>query len=140
MPPGVAPTEINPAVGGAFTLFGGHIVGRHIELVAHERLVQAWRVVDWAPGIYSIAKFILVEQGPGTKLIFDHTSFPNGQAEHLAAGWSENYWEPLAKLLAWLSRIKSRPIGKLLSKEASGSCFILLAHFFHVYNPYYSWP
>lgn len=43
---GNAATEISPAVGGVFTLFGGHIIGRHIELVPEERVVQAWRVVD----------------------------------------------------------------------------------------------
>jgi activator of HSP90 ATPase len=100
MPPGAAPTEISREVGGAFTIFGGHIVGRHLELVPSERIVQAWRVVDWAPGIYSIAKFVLVEDGSATKIVLDHSSFPKGLAEHLAAGWKGNYWEPLAKFLA----------------------------------------
>jgi len=46
------------------------------------------------------AKFELVEEGTSTRLIFDHAGFPQGTAEHLAAGWKENYWEPLAKYLA----------------------------------------
>jgi activator of HSP90 ATPase len=50
-------------VGGAFTLFGGYITGRHVELVPNDRIVQAWRTGGWAPGVYSIAKFELVEQG-----------------------------------------------------------------------------
>ena len=97
---GSKPTEISREPGGAFTLFRGHIVGRHIELVPNERIVQAWRVVTWAPGHYSIAKFELLEQGAGTKLVFDHTAFPEGQGQHLAEGWKANYWEPLAKSLA----------------------------------------
>ena len=40
-------TEINCEAGGTFTIFGGHIIGRHLELVVNERIVQAWRVVDW---------------------------------------------------------------------------------------------
>jgi Activator of Hsp90 ATPase homolog 1-like protein len=60
---GKRPTEISRQVGGAFTLFGGHIIGRHVELVPSQRIVQAWRVVDWNPGIYSIVKFELAEQG-----------------------------------------------------------------------------
>src|SRR6266849_6893320 len=70
---GKKPTEISRQVGGAFTLFGGHITGRHIELVPDRRIVQAWRVVDWNPGVYSIVKFELTEQGSSTKIIFDHT-------------------------------------------------------------------
>jgi hypothetical protein len=63
-------------------------------------LYKAWRVVDWIPGVYSIVKFELTEQGSGTKIIFDHTGFPEGKAQHLAEGWKANYWEPLQKYLA----------------------------------------
>jgi len=91
--------EISREAGGAFALFGGYILGRQIELLANERIVQAWRVDAWDPGAYSIARFALVEQGSGTKIVFDHTGFPKGDAEHLAAGWKMNYWEPLEKFL-----------------------------------------
>jgi len=94
------PAEISSEVGGAFALFGGYIMGRHIELVPNERIVQAWRAGRWAPGVYSIAKFELVEQGSGSKIVFDHTGFPKGDAESLASGWKAHYWEPMEKLLA----------------------------------------
>jgi len=67
--------------------------------VTNERIVQAWRAGSWDPGIYSIARFELVEQGSGTKIVFDHTGFPKGDGEHLAGGWKMNYWEPLEKFL-----------------------------------------
>jgi activator of HSP90 ATPase len=94
------PAEISREEGGAFKLFGGYITGRQVELVPNERIVQAWRTGGWGPGIYSIAKFELVEQGSGTKIIFDHTGFPQGEAEVLASGWKAHYWNPLDKLLA----------------------------------------
>ena len=97
---GSKPTEIAREVGGAFSLFGGYISGRHVELVPNERIVQAWRTGTWDLGTYSIAKFELKDQDSGTKLIFDHVGFPVGQAEHLAEGWKTNYWEPLEKSLA----------------------------------------
>src|SRR6202049_17109 len=101
LPPGAnKSTEIGREEGGAFALFGGYITGRHIEIVPNERIVQAWRTGGWAPGVYSIAKFELVEQGSGTKIVFDHTGFPKGEAEVLASGWKAHYWEPLEKLLA----------------------------------------
>lgn len=93
-------TAISRQVGGVLRLFNGHIVGRQIELVPEQRIVQAWRVVDWNPGIYSIARFELTERGSGTKIVFDHTGFPEGKAQHLASGWIANYWEPLRKYLA----------------------------------------
>jgi len=94
------PAEISRQAGGAFSIFGGHIIGRHIELVTNERIVQAWRVADWKPGIFSIVRFELVDQAGGTRIVFDHTGFPVGDGPHLAAGWKANYWQPLEKLLA----------------------------------------
>lgn len=92
-------TEIKAVVGGAFSFFGGYISGINVELTPNERIVQAWRAGSWKPGEYSLARFELTEDGAGTKLIFDHTGFPPGTAEHLAAGWKINYWEPLGKFL-----------------------------------------
>lgn len=98
-PLGNAPTSVSKEAGGAFTAFGGHITGRQIELVANERLVQAWRAASWEAGAYSIARFTLVEQGGATRLVFDHVGFPKGEADHLAAGWKAHYWEPMAKVI-----------------------------------------
>jgi activator of HSP90 ATPase len=91
------PAEINLEVGGAFSLFKAHIVGRNLELVPNERIVQAWRVVTWPEGAYSIVRFDLKPQGSGTHLVFDHIGFPEGLHDHLAAGWEENYWSLLKK-------------------------------------------
>ena len=98
-PDGPAAT-ISREPGGPFSLFGDHIVGRHVELVPNERIVQAWRAASWEAGAYSIVRFDLKEQADQTKIIFDHTGFPMGLAEHLLDGWNSNYWEPLKKYLA----------------------------------------
>jgi activator of HSP90 ATPase len=91
-------THIDRSPGGAFALFDNHITGRNVELKPNARIVQAWRSEDWTPGIYSIARFELSAHGSGTKLVFDHTGFPIGQARHLAAGWKEHYWDALRRL------------------------------------------
>ena len=100
MPPGAPATSIAKVAGGAFTLFGGFITGRQLELVPDQRVVQAWRSSGWKPGMYSIARFELVDHGAGCTLVFDHTGFPAGEAQHLADGWKVNYWQPMAKVLA----------------------------------------
>lgn len=99
MVPATKPTRINPVPGGAFSLFGGYVRGRNIELVSAKRIVQAWRSDSWDPGVYSIAKFELVAQGSGTKLVFDQAGFPPSDADHLVPGWHDNYWNPLAQFL-----------------------------------------
>ena len=94
------PTRLSPQVGGSFALFDGYIVGRQLELAPSERIVQAWRVLNWPRGVYSIARFEFSEQAGVTTIVFDHTGFPKGTAEHLASGWQEHYWDPLIKVLA----------------------------------------
>jgi uncharacterized protein YndB with AHSA1/START domain len=95
-----APGRIDAEPGGAFSLFGGYVTGRHIEMSPGVRLVQAWRAGSWPPHIYSIARFELSPLPGGAKLSFDHTGFPNEEALSLARGWRKHYWEPLAKVLA----------------------------------------
>ena len=95
-----ASAEISNEAGGAFSCFGGMIVGRNVELIANERIVQAWRVANWEAGVYSVASFALKAQGAGTLIIFDHTGFPEGTGEHLESGWHANYWEPLKMYLS----------------------------------------
>jgi activator of HSP90 ATPase len=93
------PAEIDPKEGGGFSMFGGQIVGRNIELVPHQRIVQAWRPAHWDPGIYSIVRFELKPRGSETLLILDHTGFPEGDFDHLSFGWQSHYLEPLKKFL-----------------------------------------
>jgi activator of HSP90 ATPase len=96
---GGAPTQIVPEAGGSFSLFGGMIEGITIELVANERIVQAWRAANWEPGVYSIARFDFKTKGEETVLSFTHSGFPEEQKTHLETGWHENYWLPLQKYL-----------------------------------------
>ena len=97
---GGAPAVIDPRSGGEFSCFGGMIVGRNLECVPAQRVVQAWRAKSWEPGAYSIVRFELRAEGAKTRLVLDQTGFPDGQGAHLSQGWHANYWEPLRKLVA----------------------------------------
>jgi activator of HSP90 ATPase len=94
------PAEIDPKAGGSFSMFGGQIVGRTIELVLNQRIVQAWRPNLWEPGIYSIVEFQFKPGSSGTLVALDHKGFPEGKFDHLEWGWHAHYWEPLKKFLA----------------------------------------
>jgi activator of HSP90 ATPase len=48
------PAEISAEAGGTFSMFGGRIVGRNVELVPNQRIVQAWREAIWERGVYSL--------------------------------------------------------------------------------------
>jgi activator of HSP90 ATPase len=94
------PAEIDPKAGGTLTMFGGLVVGRNIELLPNQRIVQAWRPTHWDPGVYSVVKFELKPRASETLIILDHTGFPEGEFDHLDPGWKLRYWDPLKKYLA----------------------------------------
>jgi activator of HSP90 ATPase len=89
--------KIDAMVGGGFSVFDGHIIGVILELVPNQRIVEAWRVVDWPTGVYSIARFDLSAEGAGTRLRFEHIGFPEGLKKHLSDGWQEHYWDAMNK-------------------------------------------
>ena len=94
---GGAEAKISTDVGGEFSCFNGQIVGRQVELVPNQLIVQDWRAAAWANE--SRVRFELKREGDSTRLVFDHTGFPEGEQEHLEGGWHKMYWEPLKKYL-----------------------------------------
>ena len=94
------PADIGNEEGGAFICFGAFILGRQVELIPDQRIVQAWRVFNWPEGVYSIVRYELQDNEGGTKLVFDQSGVPADAVEHVDAGWHEKYWEPLRKHLA----------------------------------------
>lgn len=94
-----APATIDGKEGGAFSVYGGGVAGRTLELVPNKRIVQAWRGADWPEGIYSIVRLELKDSGGKTKLTLDHDAVPDDQADKLTGGWPKMYWEPLKKFL-----------------------------------------
>jgi activator of HSP90 ATPase len=97
---GTPPVTLTAEEGAPFSLFGGMITGRNIEVVPDRRLVQAWRAGPWPEGVYSVVRFQIDDDGDAaSRIVLDHTGFPEGEHDHLAAGWASNYWEPLKGFL-----------------------------------------
>lgn len=85
------------AQGAFFSLFGDFITGRQIELIENERIVQAWRMMDWEPGVYSLVQFNFSAEGDKTKLTIDHYGYPERHHEHISTNWEPFYLAPFAK-------------------------------------------
>jgi activator of HSP90 ATPase len=96
------PAEITAREGDPFSIFGGRVEGRQIELVPSKRVVQAWRFgaahpSAWEPGVYSTLRFSLDPAGDGTRLMIDHTGIPSEWIEHLSSGYPTFYQDPIEK-------------------------------------------
>ena len=96
---GGAPAEIDAREGGLISMFDGNIVGVNVELKRDQRVVQAWRAINWDDGIYSIVRFDLESDGDGTRIALEHSGYPDGERDHLSDGWHKMYWDPMKALL-----------------------------------------
>jgi activator of HSP90 ATPase len=85
------------APGAFFSLFDGWLQGRQVELVANERIAQAWRFMDWEPGIYSAVRFELKPEGTGTRIILDQNGVREAFHEHVKTNWDGFYFAPFKK-------------------------------------------
>jgi activator of HSP90 ATPase len=89
------PAHIGHAEGDTFSLFGGRIIGRHLELVPDRRIVQAWRATHWPDGLYTVVRIALRPEGNRTHLVLDHDAVPDAFAAHIERHWKTRYWEAL---------------------------------------------
>jgi uncharacterized protein YndB with AHSA1/START domain len=97
-----APARITPKVGATFTVWGGYIHGKNLELVPGKKIVQSWRPSEetWPQDYYSTVSFALAPAKGGTRLTFVHSGVLPDHAGHLSSGWKKSYWEPLTEYLS----------------------------------------
>ena len=94
------PASISREVGGSFTAWGTHISGFNLALRPGQKIVQAWRALDWWPDHYSIAIFEFTADNGGTKLDFTQIGVPAHRYEGHCRGWTQTYWTPMKEILA----------------------------------------
>ena len=94
----VAPAVFDRGPGGEFSFFGGQIVGRKLELIASELIVQAWRDGSWRRGEFSCA-LRTRERTMGFALTCDQLGILDKAFDELDTGWHQLNWEPIRR--AW---------------------------------------
>jgi activator of HSP90 ATPase len=85
-----------PVVGGKYTAWDGYTFGKFIELEDGKRVIQEWTTTDWAEG-YGTSKLELTFTAvpEGTEICMVHSNVPKEQADEIAEGWADFYWNPL---------------------------------------------
>jgi len=73
-----------------FSIFDGDIMGRNINLVENELLVQEWYFGDREEK--SIVTIVLAAHPLGTKVNIEQTEVPDEDLEELEEGWRTYYW------------------------------------------------
>jgi hypothetical protein len=104
--PNERPAEIGTD-GGTFSIFGGYVEGRQIELVTGTTRCPGLARQRLGLCVYSLVRFTLTPEGMGTRLLLDHDAYPEGNSpmyptwhEHLSANWPTFYFQPFTKYLS----------------------------------------
>ena len=90
-----APPDVDPVVGGKFSLFHGNVSGVFQELEDGKRLVQTWRLKDW-PESHHAKLTLLFDQGlDGTSLRVTMEGVPIGAEDAVKSNFVEYYIKPI---------------------------------------------
>ena len=99
-----------PVVGGKFTAWDGYISGKFLELEEGKRVVQEWTSTDFPEGYPPSTlelTFCEVPKGTETEITMVHSNVPKEQADEVAEGWTEFYWNPLKEYFSKQSKAKN---------------------------------
>ncbi len=94
---GGGPAVMDASEGTEFSLWGGSIHGKNIEVVPEKKLVQDWYNEDWKEP--SVATFRLSDESGFTSLELIHENVPDDEAKEIDDGWISFYIGPIKDYL-----------------------------------------
>lgn len=94
---GAGPAVMNDKVGAEFSLWGGDVYGKNLEVLEKKKLVQEWYGGEWA--VPSIVTIKLSYDGDCTEVLLYHKDLPKSEVKEFDEGWRDYYFGPIKKLL-----------------------------------------
>ncbi len=85
--------EMEDKEGSEFSLFEGSIVGKNLELIPGEKIVQQWYFGE--EGEPSVVSIKLHPKGVNTSLELRHINIPDEDFDDIVEGWNEVYMNRL---------------------------------------------
>jgi len=91
--------KVSPKAGGRIEMFDGWVKGKVLEFKPGESLVYTWLPSDWPEyAEESVVKCTFAPSGKGTKIILEHSNFPNAtEKKNHRSGWKEFVLDPLIR-------------------------------------------
>jgi activator of HSP90 ATPase len=94
---GGGPAKMSAKEGTSFSLWGGDIHGKNLEVIGNKKLVQEWFSGDWKKP--SKVSFTLKEDKGKTTVSLLHEDVPDDEEADIAEGWDIYYLGEIKKLL-----------------------------------------
>lgn len=94
---GGGPAKMSAKEGAAFSLWGGDIWGKNIEVVPEKKLVQEWYGGEWVKP--SLLTILLSEKKGVTEIKITQTAVPAEEFDDISDGWRDYYFGPMREYL-----------------------------------------
>lgn len=94
---GGGPVMMSDKAGFEFSLWGGDVYGKNLEVEIGKRLVQEWYGGEWE--YPSIVTFSLSNDGHCTEVILEHRDVPENEIKDINEGWRDYYLGPIKDML-----------------------------------------
>jgi activator of HSP90 ATPase len=89
------PAVMSAEPGSDFSLWGGEIVGRNVEFVPNQKIVQQWFFGEESDSFVTIK---LHPEKNGTTVEVHQTNIPDEAFDNMAEGWESDYFGSLKEL------------------------------------------
>jgi len=93
--------KYEPEQHGEFSLFGGNITGKFIQLTTNKRITMNWRNARWPEGHYSIATLEFTEKSDCSEIKLSHLAIPSAFLENTEEGWKRFYWNAIRQTFGY---------------------------------------
>lgn len=87
--------SLEPKVGGQFSLFGGNVSGKFVELDENKKIKLEWRLRDWKAGHHAIVTHSFIVGNGETTMETLWEGVPIGQEETVKENFNEYYVKPI---------------------------------------------
>lgn len=94
---GAGPAKMDVKEGGSFSIWGGDIWGKNINVTPKKELIQEWFTGNWPKP--SIVTFRLTHKNGCTTLFLTHKGVPEKEFDSIDEGWDDYYLGEIQKLL-----------------------------------------
>jgi uncharacterized protein YndB with AHSA1/START domain len=94
---GAGPAVMSDKEDSEFSLWGGQIHGKNIQVDHEEVLKQEWFGGEWDTP--SLVTFTFIDEGEKTRLDLTHENFPPEERRALDEGWDSDYLGPMIEHL-----------------------------------------
>jgi activator of HSP90 ATPase len=100
-----SPCKISAKEGTKYSVHGGYIQGKNLQLVKDKLIVQTWRAQGWGKNDVDSTFIIHLEpNGKDVVLQAIHANVPDKHVDSVTKGWIGHYWNP------WKQHLAGKPI------------------------------